>query len=390
MVSMHLGETAPWLTGAGPRAGVAICSQCSLLRNVAGFAFPESCRDDERRSVEEGIVGVLNSGPPFEADRYYRMAELAPEEALMLAERRAIPVNALGHDSRGGVYVSADQSLSIAVNGWDHLCMTVSGPGLGVRGLWRRLNELDDALANQLDYAFDASLGYLTTSLRHVGTGLKASVLLHLPCLGLVNRLSAMAQMAQERRQVLFGVRPAVEAAAALAVPVGRSAGEKHEAMPRGVRGREALYYDLTEALYGDVTDARGDLYVLTNGATLGVSEQEIVFHLHGTAAEIVDRETQARGALVAEEPRLLEDRVARALAIAGSTRLLGFGEAMELLSSVRLAVSAGLGHRHTLPQLDQLLMSSQSAHLRAMLGRECDEGELSVARADLFRARFG
>ena len=390
MVSMHLGETAPWLTPTGPRDGVAICSQCSLLRNVAGFAFPDACRDDESRAIEDSILGALNSGPPFEADHYYRMAELAPEEALMLAERRALPVNALAHDARGGVYVSTDQSLTIAVNGWDHLCMTLSGPGLEVQALWRRLNELDDALADQLDYAFDASLGYLTTSLRHVGTGLKASVLLHLPCLALANRLSAMAQMAQERRQVLFGLRPAVEVAAAPAVPVGPSAGEDHEAMPSGVRAGEALYYDLTEALYGDVTDARGDLYVLTNQATLGISEQEIVFFLHGTAAEIVERETQARATLLAEEPRLLEDRVARALAIAGSTRLLGFGEAIELLSSVRLAVSAGLGQTHSLAQLDQLLMSSQSAHLRAMLGRECDEGELSEARADLFRARFG
>jgi len=390
MVSTRFGETAPWLTGGGPTGDVAVSSQCSLLRNLAGFAFPASCREEEARAIEGRALAALSREPLFEPERYFRLDELAREEALLLAERRSLPVNVLADGWRGGVHVSTDQSLTIAINGWDHLCMTAVGPGLSVEDLWKRVDALDDALAGQLDYAFDASLGYLTTSLRHVGVGLKASVLLHLPCLGSTKGLAEPALMAQERRLALHGVRPVTAVGPAAAVPLGRS-GDADDAEPAsGVPEGEAVYCDLTEALYGDVTEAQGDLFVLVNQATLGISEEEILYHLRGTAAEIAEVEAAAREALATDERRLIEDRVARALALAGSMRLLGFGEAMELLTSLRLGVTTGLHREHTVQELDQLLVASQRAHLRAQLGRECDEGELSAARADLFRARFG
>lgn len=363
----------PWLANTGPEPSAAVFSQCSVLRNLADFPFPGSSSQDEERAVEERILAVLDGVNLLSSGQYYSLSTIDPREACLLAERRLIPFDLLNARRHAGVYIADDQALSIAVNGANHLCINTLGPGLQPQTLYNRLNLLDDSLAGLLDYAFDPKLGYLNRSLAHLGTGLKGSVMLHLPALVMDNSLPALVHTLRQRRQVLYGLKSSLTA---------------QTIQQPGLA--EALYYDLTGLLYGDVNDTQGDLFLLTNQNTLGVSEEEILFHLRHSAVEIVGRENEARKGLTNSEHRRLEDRVARALGVARSARLLGFSEALALLSSIRLGVDTGLLKGYSLQWLNELLFASQSAHLRMKADREANEWALNIQRADLFRARFG
>ncbi|NIA15676.1 MAG: hypothetical protein GWP08_16555, partial [Nitrospiraceae bacterium] len=143
------------------------------------------------------------------------------------------------------------------------------------------------------------------------------------------------------------------------------------------------------ETFYGDVGEAAGDLYLLTNRSTLGVAEEEILFHLRRTAAEAAERESELQATLAEGDRNRLEDRVGRALGVVRNARLLEFGEAMSLLSSLRLGVDTGLVDNCGYPDLNALLFASQGAHMKAKVGHDSDERMLSAERAALFRTRF-
>ena len=216
---------------------------------------------------------------------------------------------------------------------------------------------IDDTLAGALDYAFNERLGYLTTEIGHVGTGLCASVILHLPGLHLTNLISTAMSTAREKRHTL---EPVIEPKGSVPSDVDRSKGT-----------------------------ALGDLYKLTNGSTLGRSEEETLFHLKHLATEMIKEERESRRQIMSEAPLQIEDRVGRALGLARGARLLAFHEANSVLSSLRLGVSGGLLEQFSLHQINDVLIGSQNAHIEMKRGQECDELTLSAERADLFRSRF-
>jgi len=388
-------RAAPWLSGEGRDATIAICSQCNLLRNLSDFCFPGACTEDERRGVEERVLNVFDRVGLLDEGQYYPVSELDRYEMLFLAERRLVPFELATSRRGGGVYISEDQCASIAVNGTDHLCLSVLGSGLTLRELWSKLNFLDDRLADGLGYAFDKQCGYLTTSLRNVGTGFLGSVILHLPALAAFNNVAVVAQNVCEQRYALYGLKPTI------ATPTSdRGLSLDDVAASEECHVSEAFYHDLSDSIYGDINEAQGDLYLLTNLRTLGGSEEELVFHLRHAASTLIAREKAAREAFVNKEYRRLEDRVARAVGVARNARLLGFTEAVSLLSSLRLGLDTGLLPDLALPQLNELLLASQSAHIKmktehssgegcGSVGQDYDEWMMNVERADLFRSRF-
>ena len=375
MLKTQFDKPAAWLRERGPDGGVAVCSQCSLVRNLADFPFPGKCAQDERRSVEEYVVQGLKRGGLLASGTYRRLAELPIDAVLLLSERRLVPVRVLGAIERTGLYVSDDLSLSVTVNGMDHVCITSMGAGLDLEGPWRRAEGVEQALAQSLDFAFSKQFGYLTLSLGHVGTGLKADVLLHLPAMTMENEMVRLTQTVRERRQALYGLKP---------VAVTPARGGKTSAQTG-----DAFYQDLGETFYGDVSEAAGDLCLLTNRSTLGVAEEEILFHLRQTAAETAGRESELRATLARGDRSRLEDRVGRALGVVRNARLLEFGEAVSLLSSLRLGVDTGLVPNCGHPDLNVLLFASQHAHMKAKVGHDSDERTLSAERAALFRTCF-
>lgn len=395
MLDTQLAKMTSWFADAGSEASVAVCSQCSLIRNLADFAFPATCLDEDNRAVRERVVGALGQSLASERGEYRSLSMLTVNECRILAERRLIPAHMLLCRVHGGVFLSEDQSLSVCVNGQDHICMTSSGPGLHVKESWSRLSAVDDLLARSLDYAFSKRFGYLTSSLRHVGTGLKASVVLHLPALAMAGALGtasgvgAVVSLAAEKGHVLYGLLPVTGAAGTPPSTEEAGTGSKSAGQPEEYPPDEGLYYDLSEALYGEAKEGHDDFFLLTNRACLGIAEAEVVFNLCQTVQDIVALEKRAREFLLERDRIRLEDRVSRALGMARSARLMTFSEAMALVSSVRLGVETNLVHGYGLAQLNELLFSSQTAHLRARLGRDSDDRAVAIERADLFRARF-
>lgn len=335
-----------WFSGNGPETDVVVGSHGSVARNLADLPFPPRCTNDEKGVAEERIIGVLGATGLLSSGRYCSMLSLDPRDAQLLAERHLVSNELVRGAGPRGVYIDNDQSLSIMVNERDHIRISAMAPGLQLEEIWARIGAADDRLASGLHYAFHERYGYLTSSLGHVGTGLKASVVLHLPGLVMTNQLASFEQQAREQRHML-------------------------------------------ESMFGDLRENAGEMYLLSNKATLGRSEEEIMFHLRQLATRIVAQERAARQGVLAVNRRTLEDRVARAVSLARGARLLEFDEAVRLLSSVRLGVSTGLLQGYSLQLVNELLVDSRRAHIESKVGHGCDDATVNMVRADMFNARF-
>lgn len=357
MLETLLEREAQWLSGDGPEADVAVFSLCQLFRNLADFPFPGQCTEDEKRMIEERVLGVLDSLNLLATGQYCSFSDLDPREQRFLVERRLVRPQLLQAGGARGVYIADDQSFSLSLNDENHLTFAGLGSGLQPQEIWSRMSLIDDTLAGALDYAFSERLGYLTTEIGQVGTGLRASVILHLPGLHLTNVISMAMNMAREKRHTLEAIIP-----------------------PQAIVPGEVRQPNGTEL---------GDLYELTNSSTLGRSEEETLFHLKHVATELIKEERESRQQIVSEAPMQIEDRVGRALGLARGARFLAFHEAYSVLSSLRLGVSSGLLEQFSMYQINDVLIGSQNAHIEMKAGHECDELTLSAERADLFRSRF-
>jgi len=366
---------------------VALFSQCSLVRNLADFPFPKTCSDDEESLIEERIVRALDMIDPQWHGQYFSFSFPESRDGLFWAECRLVPLGSCVPGKKHcGVFVTEDQSIGVTVNGIDHICLTAVSSGLQLAESWERVNSLDDALVDVADYAFDRELGYLTSSLAHVGTGLKVSVVLHLPGLAMSDGLASVFQAARDHHHAFSGLE-AFSRARRSSEGAGTGDGDEPEAR---IFWGDFLYYGLSETNYTEGQEPASDLYVLANRITLGRSEEEILFHLRHEANSIIALERAARERLLKADERLVRDRVARALGLSRSVQLLEVGEALSLLSAIRLGIETGLVEAYSLQMVDELYITCQDAHLKMRVGRECDERTLSVARADPFRARFG
>lgn len=339
-------KPAEWMNGAGPDADFVPFTILRLKRNLADFPYTGQCTLDEKRAVEERISGIIEGLNLLATGAYFSFPEADRREKLFLIERLMAGSALLDADGPSGVYIADDQGLSISINEENHLTLTGIASGLQLQEVWSRLNLIDDMLAASLDYAFSERLGYLTASLRDVGTGLRVGVVLHLPGMRAAGLIPSVTADVSTRRHTL--------------APFCRADGAQLE-----------------------------DTFVLSNASTLGRSEEEALFHLKHVAGQLIAQEREARGHIRSAAPLQLEDRVGRALGVARHARLLATSEADSLLSSLRLGVSAGLLDQFSLQQINDVFIASQNAHIETKCGHGCDEYQFNVERADLFRARF-
>lgn len=346
MVETLLEKQAQWMLADGPDADIAITCECRLARNLADYPFPGQCSDREKETILDRVAGVLGSLGILSTGQFWSLDDLGGRDAKLLEERRLISRTLVDGTGSRGVYISEDQALSVSINDDDHLTIRGVGSGLNLQDVWARVNLVDDALAGVLDYAFSERLGFLTSSVHDVGTGLKAGFILNIPGLIMKKELDEARAMVMAKRHTI-------------------------------------------EGLFSSKGLAPGELFVLSSDGGLGRSEAEIVYHVKHLASEVIARERDARSTLASEAPLEIEDRVGRALGVARGARLVAFNEALALLSSLRLGVSSGLLDQITLHQVNDVFMACQSAHIRLKCGRDCDELTLSAERADLFRARF-
>jgi protein arginine kinase len=379
-----------WIGGTASDQWIALLSHCTLARNLSDFAFPARCGEDERHAVEARALDAFERINLFGSGRYHASANMDSLSWQLLGERRIASREVLQGPDHRGVYLADGHDFGIMVNGSDHLVLRALAGGMAVRDAWTRISAVDDGLACLLGFAWQERLGFLTSRLGMVGTGLRASVLLHLPALGLLGAAEDTAARIRHRGVELFGVAGGDFGATGASLWSGEMAPPgQPPALPGETPPLQCLLTDLEGAVCTAPKGAVGSLYLLVNQETLGVSEEEILFRVGHAAVEVTQEEERSRALLMKRGALDLEDRAARAMAVARGARLLGFGESLELLSALRLGAALGLVEGQTPQTLSATMLAAQAAHLVLGRGAGTDPRSLAVERARLFRETF-
>ena len=335
-----------WQSGAGDEDGIVVSCRARLARNLAGFPFETTITDAGRDGVIEKVLAAAKGCPPMHGSSYCDMSALDGNGRRVLVERHLISPALAGGKGQRGVLFNPEESLSVMVNEEDHLRLQAIFPGLDATGAWSAANALDDALSRSLEYAFSPDLGFLTACPTNTGTGLRMSVLVHLPGLVLTED---MERVVQGLNQLSFAVR----------------------------------------GVYGEGSNPAGNLFQLSNQATLGSGEEKIVDELLRLAGQVVEFERNAQETLLEEARSRIEDKVWRAYGLLSQARVLSSQEFMNLLSAVRLGYSTGLVREVTPRFLNQLMVITQPSHLQAAAGRALEPDERDVRRAEMVRKKL-
>lgn len=337
-----------WLSSHGPDADIVISSRIRLARNLRGHRFGVQCDAAEKAAVEGEVrdaLGVVDFG---EEMTYIPLASAAPLDAELLVERHLISKELARADGPRGVCFSPSERISVMVQEEDHLRLQVLRSGFQLLEAWNAADDLDDRISRKLDVAFSARFGYLTCCPTNVGTGLRASVMLHLPALVYSKHIEKVFQ-----------------------------AGAK---MGLAVRG-----------LYGEGTQPSSDFFQISNQTCLGKSETDLIDGLHRVVPQFILYERKVRDGLMKGDRAGLEDRCWRAYAALRAARTLATEEALELLSALRLGVGLGvLPPRVTMDLVNELFITCQPAHLQRMGTGAIEPRERDVARAKFMREKLG
>jgi protein arginine kinase len=337
-----------WLDASGEHSDIVLSTRIRLARNLQGFPFGPRARVRDRTAVFAKVREVCEGNTSLSGSQVVELSDLEPRRRRMLLERRLASRDLIGEDGSGPVRGSAvvlpsDRSWSLMVNEEDHLRLQILSPGLYLRGSWDMLDTLDDELGHEIPYAFHHEFGFLTSCPTNVGTGLRASVLMHLPALVLTREIG----------KVLQGLSQ-----------VGLT-----------FRG-----------LYGEGSEVVGNFFQLSNQTTLGKSEEDLVDHLDRIVRQVIQYEKHARKVLLRDAPAVTEDKIWRAYGLLRYARSLSFEELMNLLSGVRLGASLKLLPGLRVYPLNKAMVFTQPAPLEEAVGRELSEEEGDVHRASLVR----
>jgi protein arginine kinase len=340
----NLGE---WLRGTGPESDVVVSTRIRLARNLANAPFSTRATNAQKGEIEaRAREAILAANLPGNV-QYLSVNGLPMLDRQFLVERQIISreLSSVLEGPRG-VAFDDRESASIMVNEEDHLRLQVMRSGFALDDAWEQINALDDALESKLTYAFHDQFGYLTACPTNVGTGLRASIMLHLPALGLTKEIEKLFRSLAKLNLVVRG-------------------------------------------LHGEGSRASGDLYQISNQVTLGKSEPRILQEMRETIGGILDYERQARDVLLKERRQAEHDRVARALGTLRSATMITSEETMELLSTVRLGIQLRLYDDIPATTINQLFIHIQAAHLQKIMGGPLDGEERNAARARYLRNRL-
>lgn len=323
---------------------VVISTRVRLARNLKDYPFP--CRlsaQDKEKVIEKVKNAVENSNSPISKDfSFIRMSELTPQQGVSLVERRLVSPEFISESQGRALLLSKDESISIMINEEDHIRLQVIKSGLSLEDTYDIADKLDTLLDENLDFAFDERLGYLTQCPTNLGTGMRASGMLHLPAL--------------EKSRA-----------------VGRIAGNLSK-LGLTIRGA-----------HGEGTEPNGALYQLSNQVTLGISEKAAIENLKNITMQLVSQENQARTRLCSSID--IQDAISRSLGLLRSALVISHDEALKLLSNVRLGIVSGQIKDVTTETVDKLMLSVEPATLTVNLNKNLSPHERDIERAKLIKS---
>lgn len=335
-----------WLSGEGKEADIVISTRLRLARNIQEFPFKGRITPSEENRLEAYLASKVVDPHIGKEMQYVKLQDMDELDRLLLLENHLISLEHFNSSAPRGVAFNSSGSVSIMVNEEDHLRIQVIASGLALDEGIRRIDEIDDRLGEHLDFVFSERYGFLTSCPTNVGTGLRVSVMLHLPALVLSKHIEKVFKAVS---QVKLAVR----------------------------------------GFFGEGSQAIGDFYQISNQITLGIPPEEILEALRKALPKIIDYEREVRKAMRSDGRKVLEDKVWRAIGMLRSARSISSEETMTLLSSVRLGVSLNVFDDVPMETINQLFLDIQPGHLQKISGRALDMDERDVVRANLIRSRL-
>jgi len=335
-----------WLRGNGPQSDIVMSSRIRLARNLADFPFMQRCNDIDRANIESTVRERLTGTPSFSELNFFNVADLNALDRQLLVERQLISRELSNGEGARAVAIDSMEQLSLMVNEEDHLRIQVMKSGLDLDGAWEQINQVDDDIESTLTYAYHPKLGYLTACPTNVGTGVRVSVLVHLPALVITHQIEKVFRSLQKINLVVRG-------------------------------------------LYGEGTQAMGDFYQISNQITLGKDEPAIIDQVSDVIPFVIDYERKARQFLLDEKQNDLFDRVSRAYGTLQTAQQISSEETMYLLSRVRMGVNLGLIDNLEIPAINQLFLRTQPAHLQKIRDTSMDTDRRNVERAIYLREQL-
>ena len=337
-----------WMVGNGEHSDIVMSTRVRLARNLNGYRFPLAFTEDEAHKIDQSVSATLVDADEelqkgFTSIQIKDVSELSRQ---VLVEKHLISPKLANSPLTGSVLLSEDESVSVMVNEEDHIRIQCLFPGLQIQEAYEQADKIDRLLEKELSYAFDEQFGYLTSCPTNTGTGLRASVMLHLPALTKTKQMNRIVTIISRLGMIVRGI-------------------------------------------YGEGSEALGNVYQVSNQTTLGKSEEDILADLRSIAEQIIQKEREARDALLKHSANTLEDRLYRSLGTLSYARIMTTEEAAKCLSDVRLGIDMGLIEDIDMTILNECMVFMQPGFLQRYAGTTLNASERDMFRAKLLRERL-
>jgi len=339
-------KTGEWLRGTGKESDIVISSRIRLARNITGYPFLSRSNLKQRKEIESLLRNTIIESSIAQDISYVNLNNATSVDKLFLVERHLISKEHAAGEGERGVAFGKSETISLMINEEDHLRIQVIHSGFELNDTWETTDEIDNILGKRLNFAFSARFGYLTACPTNVGTGMRVSVMLHLPALGMTKHIEKVFNAVGKLGLVVRG-------------------------------------------LDGEGTKVSGDLYQISNQFALGKSEKEIISIIESVIPRITSYERMARKALVLESKDQLEDRIWRSYGMLKAARMITSEEILQLLSQVRMGVNIGLIDNIEIQTLNELFVLTLPGHLQKLQGCELDSTQRNIIRASYVRKRL-
>lgn len=340
-------RTPSWLIGEGEYPELVVSSRARLARNLAKYKFTSKLTDEEKEKLLNEVIEALKTLPTLRDAQVIKLENLKQEDIIFLIERHLLSVPQWGDLRYTGILYTEDEALSIIINEEDHLRIQILAPALSIDSVYERALKIGNMVGEIIDYAYRDDWGFLTACPTNTGTGLRLSVLLHLPGVIYSKQLEGLLKNLEKVKVTVRG-------------------------------------------LYGEGSEVQGNIFQLSSVVSLGMTEDEIKESFKEVVKITIDFEKKAREILVRKMKGALEDRIYRSLAILKNARLLSFRETAEHVSSVRLGVGLGYFLDIKVKTLNELLFFSQPMHLQKLFGKTMTPEERDEKRAFYVKTKLG
>jgi protein arginine kinase len=337
---------AVWLSGEGEDSSVVLSSRVRLARNIAGCKYPPSAESETANRIVHYFDSTVTRSRLLSDGQYVKAADITNLDRDFLVERHLISPAFLTGELTKALFIGAEERVSIMVNEEDHLRVQALASGFDPKGAFGLAKHYDTEVSRHLEYDYDPDFGYLTACPTNAGTGMRASVLIHLPGLVLTREIDRVIRYITSSGLIVRG-------------------------------------------FYGEGSDVLGNLFQVSNQNTLGITEEDILKHISRITREIIEKEAAARQRLVDEASDMIEDKIWRAYGILKHARVLTSEEVMNLLSAVRLGNAMGIIDFLDVSKINEMLLLSQPAHLQKYYGSEMDTNRRDFVRAQMVREKL-